>query len=137
MRRVDDYLAVHCYKYAPEQFQAFRVTGFSNGNRNVPIYEKIALSYEDISICGNAYCTKGRDAAIAELKRVLRKMERKPVLYVTIGFKSKVYPRQYRFTQDLRCLPDDRDGKLHIYKEFKDFVLSKNCMFEEYTQGNS
>ncbi|MEG0898387.1 MAG: hypothetical protein RSF40_01575 [Oscillospiraceae bacterium] len=135
MRKIDSYLAVQCYRYTPEQFQAFRVVGFSNGNRNIPIYEKINLSDNDIRTCGYAYCTKGRDAAIAELKRVIRKMERQPKLYVTIGFRSKVYPKQYRFTQDIRCLPNDLKEKLRVYKEFKEFVLSQNCMFGDYTEA--
>lgn len=135
MRKCDNYLAVSGYRYAPEQFKAYRVTGFSNGNRNVPVYERIKLSYEETSKCGNALCTQGRNAAVTILKKILRERNKKPQYYITIGFMSKTYPTQYRFTQDIRTLPDKLGNRLNVYKEFKKYCIAHDCKFPAYTQA--
>ena len=135
MRKCDNYLAIQCYKYAPEQFKAYRVVGFSHGNRNVPKYEQIKLDGYETSVCGNAYCTKGRSAAISELKKIMRKHSKRPDYYVTYGFMSKTYPSQYRFTKDIRAVPECIDDILRVYKEFKQFVLNNDCKFPSYTQA--
>ena len=115
MRKCDEYLSVSCYRYAPERFKAYRVTGFSNGNRNIPEYEEIQLNSAEISTCGNALLCKGREAAIAEVKRILRKRDR-ATQYVTYGFRFAENPRQYIYIPGNLANVTDFPARVRAYK---------------------
>lgn len=132
MKKKDDYLAVQCYRYAPEQFKAYRITGFSNGNKNIPLYEEIKLSYEETSRCGNAMICKGKDAAIAELKRILRARLKSQKQYYTIGFMS-ADGRDYAFIRELRFEKHNKKDILHAYRELKQRLSEDNWQVKQST----
>jgi len=115
MRKCDQYFAVSCYKYAPEQFRAYRVVGFSNGNRNVPLYEEIELTSEETSQCGYAMVTGGRSAGIAELKRILRKRER-AAGKITYGFHFVDRPNEFVYLCGPIAIRDNLNSRLEVYK---------------------
>lgn len=132
MRKCDNYFAVSCYRYAPESFTACFVKEFSNGNKNIPVYTKIKLNTDERSTCGNAYICKGRSAAIAELKKIIRKRERKEKSYCTYGNKYKDNPKQYAFTHYLECQADSLQSRLYAYKEWKHYCIKNNYEVSRY-----
>lgn len=119
MRKCDSYLSISGYKYAPEQFKAYRVTGFSNGNRNVPIYKRIDLTYGETRECGNALACNGKEAALGVLKRILRERERKTERRCTIGFKEQGGGRRFAYIADNTARFYDLDGMLRAFRRLK------------------
>jgi hypothetical protein len=130
-----DYIGMTCYKYAPESFKAYAVIGFSNGNKNIPLYKQIKLMPDEISICGNAFCCNGRKAALKEVKKIIRTKLKNRKQYCTIGFLDTENKKQFYFQRELSANIYDLDKKLYIYKEFKRYMLSKNCKIEAYTMA--
>lgn len=128
-----DYIAVSCYKYAPESFRAYAVLSFSNGNKNVPEYTKINLTSEETSKCGYAFACGGRKQALAELKKIIRQKINASKQYATIGFFSIDNPKQYYFTQHYTANKQRVSDMLHAYKAFKQYMLDIDCKIEAYT----
>jgi hypothetical protein len=135
MRKCDAYLCFSGYRYAPEQFKAYRVTGFSNGNKNIPMYEQIQLDHEERHACGYALCTKGKDAARAELKRILRKREREQKYYYSVGFKEQGNGKQFAFIRELYNTLDNQQGMLYLYKRVKDAIIKQGCHVATHTMA--
>jgi len=130
-----DYIAITCYRYAPESFRAYAVLSFSNGNKNIPEYTQIKLDNEETSRCGNAFCCGGRKQAITELKKIIRQKIKQQKQLATIGFFDAEYPKQYYFTQQLRANKNNINDMLWAYKRFKNYVLENNCKFKAYTMA--
>lgn len=120
MRKCDNYLCCSGYKYAPEQFKAYKVVGFSNGNKNVPMYEQIQLTPDETSTCGYELVTKGKAAAIAKLKTILRKREQNKKRYINYGFRMVDDEKQFAYIPG-RGIPANAnmESKLHAYKTVK------------------
>jgi hypothetical protein len=132
-KQIEERIGMTCYKYAPESFKAYKIIGFSNGNKNIPEYEQIALSQEEISICGNAYACKGRSAALAELKRILRLRQKNSKQYITIGFFVEGSEKTYYYIKSLFANADSIQDKLYVYKKIKNIILAKHCLIETLT----
>ena len=115
MRKCDQYFAVSGYRYAPEQFKAYRVVGFSNGNRNIPLYDKIELTSEETSECGMAMCSGNREAAIAKLKKILRKRDH-AASKITYGFRYVDHPNEFVYLRTC-ALRDDLQSRLWLFKQ--------------------
>lgn len=126
-------IGMTCYKYAPESFKAYFVIGFSNGNKNIPLYEQIKLSHEETSKCGYAYACSGRQEALKELKKIIRHKIQNRKQYCTIGFLDLNNERQYYFIREHMVNINNLQDKLRIYKEFKNYMLSKDCKVEAFT----
>lgn len=135
MRKCDNYFALHCCRYAPEQFKAYRVVGFSNGNRNIPQYEEIFLNSSEKSACGNAFICKGRSFALAELKKILRTRDKKRKRLVTYGFFEEGSNKTFHFTQQLTASDNDIFAKLYAFKEFKDHLIKHDCIVETWSEA--
>lgn len=118
-KKFDRYLDMQCYRYAPEQFKAFLITGFSDINRCHPIYREIKLSYEETQRCGNTLICQGREGALAELKRILRARIRNKSCFYTIGFMSR-QGNDYAFFRELSFKRDNQQEALYVYKEVKE-----------------
>lgn len=132
MRKCDNYFAVSCYRYAPERFTACYVKEFSNGNKNIPCYTEINLTNEEKSACGNAFCTKGRLAAIAELKHIIRKRERKDKIYITYGSAHKNNSKLYSYTNTLLVPENNLTERLYAYKEWKKYCIANDWKLSNY-----
>ena len=128
-----DYIAMSCYKYAPESFKAFAVLSFSHGNKNIPEYTKINLTSEETSRCGYAFACGGRKQALAELKKIIRQKIKASKNYATIGFFSIDNPKQYHFTQHYTTDKHNINGMLRVYKAFKEYIVKNDCKLEAYT----
>jgi hypothetical protein len=127
MRKCDEYLACSGYRYAPEQFKAYRITGFSNGNHNVPLYEQIELDYEETRECGMALCIGNTKEAIAKLKTILCKREQKSKRHITYGFVHVDNPKRYSYVQQRWISHDAKiDDKLYLFKFVKDQMEHNN-----------
>ena len=114
------------YKYAPES-----VEFFLNGNRiNLPKTDRSRIGY--LVICG-----KNKEVE-DELKRILRREEKKSrVVGKCICFFKKDSDEFY-YTQQLRYNPNDIKDALRCYKEWKRYIMDKNCILEtgyELTEG--
>ena len=131
MRKCDSYLSISGYKYAPEQFKAYRVTGFSNGNRNVPIYKCIDLTYDETRKCGSALACNGKEAARAVLKRILRERERKTERRCTIGFKEQGDGKRFAYIADNTARFYDLDGMLRAFKRVKRAIKQNGTWISE------
>lgn len=132
VKKSDKYLAMQCYRYAPEQFKAFRITGFSGGNKNIPIYEKIKLSYDETTRCGNAMICNGRDAALAELKRILRTRESNNKQLYTIGFMSNG-GKDFAFMRGLCFERGNLKNAYSAYQELKKCLAEQNWRIKQST----
>ena len=132
MRKCDKYLLVTGYKYAPEQFRAFFVRGFTVNKKGqrIPIKTEIELDANERSACGLAY-VNSIWAAKQALKKVIRKRERRLQPYMTYG-NYLVNSDKYVFTRDL-IFPDTLNNRLLAYKEWKRFCEQSNWMYEAYT----
>lgn len=108
------------YKYAPESFSFF-VNGKLYAGRHTP--EAAALANLII---------QGKEKEAADMiKRNIRKGYKKPE-YITIGFYQEGSPSRYFFTRQLYARRDDLRDKLRIYKEYKHFLESNNCIVSTY-----
>lgn len=120
MRKCDSYITCSGYKYAPEQFKAYRVTGFSNGNRNIPIYEEIILSPDEKQECGYKLCTEGKPAAIAKLKSIMRERERKTKKSISYGYRLVDDKKRFAFIPGYGVPYDaPMSRKLDTYRKVK------------------
>lgn len=114
------------YKYAPESFEFFL-----NGRKiNLPEEDKSKIAY--LVVCGKTKYAED------ELKRVLRKEEKKPrVVGKCICFFKKDSDEFY-YTQQLRYDPNDIWDALRCFKEWKRYIKEKKCILEtgyEVTEG--
>lgn len=132
MRKCDQYFAVSGYKYAPEQFKAYRVVGFSNGNRNIPLYDKIELTSEEISECGMAMITGGRNASIAKLKKILRNRDCVES-WITYGFRYVDHPTQFVYLRGPIARRGDLGSRLETYKRIVRQLSEQNWEHETFT----
>lgn len=132
MRKCDKYLLVTGDKYAPEQFRAFFVKGFTVNKKGqrVPVKVEIELDANERSECGLAY-VNSIWAAKQELKKIIRKRERRLQPYMTYG-NYLVNSDRYVFTRDL-IFPDTLDNRLLAYKEWKRCCEQNDWMYEAYT----
>jgi hypothetical protein len=80
---------------------------------------------------GNIHITEGCDACIAEIKRLYRAALHKR-RSCTIGFLLRNKTREYCYCRAFMVYDDDLPGKLSIYKELKQYLLSRGCKFEEF-----
>lgn len=127
-----NYIGITCYKYAPESFKAYAVLKFSNGNKNVPEYTQIKLTDEETSICGNVFCTSGRNKALTELKKIIRNKIKESKQYCTIGFLNINNNKQFHYIRSQYCNITNLTEKLRIYKEFKKYILDCDCKIESF-----
>lgn len=130
MRKCDKYFAVSCYRYAPESFKAFYVKEFKNGNKNIPCYTEITLNSSEKSVCGNAYICKGRSAAIAELKKIIRKREQKEKHRVTYGNVLENDQTKFVYTSSLFVNADSLENRLFAFKEWKRTVIEAGYKYQ-------
>lgn len=133
-KSIYDYIGISCYKYAPESFKAYFVLSFSHGNRNIPEYTQINLTYDETSICGNAFCCKGKKEAITELKKIIRKHIKNSRQYMSIGFMLKD-STQYIYTQQLKANKNNLQDQLSIFKEFKQYNIEHDCKYNDYSSA--
>jgi len=117
-RKIDRYLAISCYRCATESFRACRITGFSNVNRNTPIYKAINLSYDERKDLGYLCICNSPDKAIAQLKHILRAREKKEQLY-KMGFWIHDGKNFVHLQHGLRFKQYDLSGTFNAYRELK------------------
>jgi hypothetical protein len=108
------------YKYAPESF-----TFFVNGKLYAPRYSQAAHDLAMLVIQGKE--KEARD----KIKRDIRRSHKEPQ-YITIGFFEEGSKTRYFFTRQLYARRDDLRDKLRIYKEYKHFLESNNCIVNTY-----
>lgn len=132
MRKCDNYLKISCYKYAPESFKAFLLTGYKGKYNNKPCYTEIPLTYAERGQCGYIFACNGLDDARAELKRVIRKRESKDRILITYGSKDKNNATRYYYTQQLAVNNDDINQRLYAYKQWKDYCQRLDWKLESY-----
>lgn len=108
------------YKYAPETFNIF-----VNGKLYAGRHTEEAAALANLIIQG-----KEKEAA-DRIKRNIRKGYKKPE-YITIGFYQEGSKSRYFFTRQLYARRDDLTDKLRIYKEYKQFLESNNCIVNTY-----
>ena len=108
------------YKYAPESFNFF-----VNGKLYAPCYTQEAAALAMLIIQG-----KEKEAADT-IKRNIRKGYKKPH-YVTIGYFQEGSKSRYFFTRQLYADSNNLTDKLRIYKEYRHFLQSQNCIVNTY-----
>lgn len=108
------------YKYAPELF-----TFYVNGKVYAPRHSEKAAKLGYLVITGKE--KEARD----EIKRDIRRSHKEPQ-YLTIGFYQEGSKTRYFFTRQLYARRDDLTDKLRIYKEYKHFLESNNCIVNTY-----
>ena len=135
MRKIDNYIGVYCYKYAPESFQAYIVLSFSHGNRNIPEYTEIKLTADEKSRCGYIYTTQGRRAAVDEVKRIIRKAEKQNVQKVTFGTTLKNNEKMFVYFQYEEAKADDISDKLKTYKHVKELFELRGWTNSRYEKA--
>ena len=108
------------YKYAPETFNFF-----VNGKLYAAAHTPEAAALANLIIQGKE--KEARD----EIKRAIRKGYKKPE-YITIGYYQEGSATRYFFTRQLYARRDDLLDKLRIYKEYKHFLESNNCIVNTY-----
>jgi hypothetical protein len=113
------------YRYAPEQ-SIFWV----NGRVYAPMYSQLAHDLGCLVVEGRV------KEAEDMIKRDIRK-KNKESRRCTIGFFEKDTKR-YFYTSQLVASDNDLQDKLRVYKEWKHFVESKNCVMgtHEISEGS-
>lgn len=106
------------YKYAPES------VGFSLNGKHINFSENIRSHLAYLAICGE------NEELLIELKRALRAEEKKPLIIGKCICFFKKNSDEYYYTQQLRYNPDNLHDALRCYKEWKRYILSKNCILE-------
>lgn len=76
-----------------------------------------------------AICGKNEELLI-ELKRALRAEEKKSLIVGKCICFFKKNSDEFYYTHQLRYNPDDLQDALKCYKEWKRYILSKNCILE-------
>lgn len=120
-RKHENFTYQYGWKTAPEQYRFFingKLINLASDIRN-------KLGY--MVICG-----KSKEAE-DELKRLLRKEEKKNNDFVTIGFFYKENNKRYVYTMDLIAKRNDKKEMLSIYKRFKDYCKKQNCKVSTHT----
>ena len=114
------------YKYAPES------VGFSLNGKRLNLPEEVRSRIAYLAVCGKSKEVED------ELKRILRKDEKKPrIVGKCICFFKKDSNELY-YTQQLRYNPNDIQDALRCYKEWKRYIKEKDCILEtgyELTEG--
>ncbi len=106
------------YKYAPETFKFFL-----NGKRlNLSEEDRSKISY--LAACGR------KKEVSDELKRVLRKEEKKPIIIGKCICFFKENSDEYYYTQQLMYNHNNIQDALGSYKEWKRYIKSKNNVLE-------
>lgn len=107
------------YKYSPES-----VNFYLNGRRlNLAEGARSRIAYLVI-------CERNKEA-LDELKRILRKEEKKPqVAGKCICFYKEGSDTEFYYTEQLLYNPDDLQDALRCYKEWKHYIQSKYCILE-------
>ena len=98
------------YRYAPEQW------GFLYNGKPINLDADTKSTLAMLVISGN------RKEAEDELKRLLRKEEKRINDLVTFGFFGK-NSRQYYFTQSITAHRENMTEKLMAYKEWKRYII--------------
>ena len=114
------------YKYAPETVQ------FSLNGKPLNLPEKTRNHIAYLAVCGKT--NEARD----ELKRILRKDEKKPQIIGKCICFFKENSNDFYYTQQLRYNPNNIQDALRCYKEWKHYIQSKDCILEvgyEVTEG--
>lgn len=114
------------YKYAPESIR------FSMNGKYLNLPEDIRSNIAYLVVCG-----KNKEA-IDELKRVVRKDEKKPLIICKCICFFKKDSNEFYYTRQLSYNPNDLQDALMCYKEWKRYIQSKNCIIEtgyEVTKG--
>lgn len=106
------------YKYAPES------VGFSLNGKHINFPEEVRSRLAYLTICGK------NEELLIELKRELRKEEKKPLIIGKCICFFKKDSDEFYYTQQLRYNPDNLHDALRCYKEWKRYILSKNCILE-------
>ena len=119
------------YKYAPESFKCYMVVLNPDGiNHSYYFIDK--FSQEENTTIGNIYISKGKLAAEAEIKRLLRKMPSKEK-YITYGYKilneNKYAYIEHLYISDIANI----NKKLSHYKTIKKYFADMNYIATEYT----
>lgn len=113
------------HRYAPEQS-----TFFVDGKVYAPMYSQLSHDLGCLVIEGKV------KEAEDMIKRDIRK-KNKEIRRCTIGFFEKGTNR-YFYTSQLGAYDNDLCDKLRVYKEWKRFVESKNCVMgtHEVSEGS-
>ena len=119
-RKHDKFTYSYGWKTAPEQWY------FQWNNKPINLDYSTRTSIANLMIQGR------KTEAMDILKRLLRKQE-KETGYICIGFMGEKN-NQFYFTQQLKCKSDNLMDKLYAYKEWKRYILSKNCTVSMYNQ---
>lgn len=135
MRKIDNYIAVSCYKYAPESFKAYIVLSFSHGNKNIPEYTEIKLTADEKSRCGYIFVTKGRKAAVDEIKRIIRKAEKQNARKITFGATLKSNKKAFVYFKYQEADADNITDKLQAYKHIKELFELKGWTDTRYEKA--
>lgn len=119
------------YKYAPESFKCYMVVINPDGNNHSYYFINEFTDEENWNI-GNICITKGKLAAEAEIKRLLRSKQ-KFHDYITYGYKeiegSNVAYLQYEYIHDSSNILK----KLELYKKIKNYFKSQNYIASQFT----
>lgn len=106
------------FRTAPEQWR------FYLNGRYIPLDTQKQIDLACMCLAGNV------KEAEDELKRILRKDEKKPrVVGKCICFFKKDSDEFY-YTQQLRYNPNDIQDALRCYKEWKRYIKDKHCVLE-------
>jgi hypothetical protein len=100
------------YRYAPETVKCYL-----NG-------KQIELTSEEESYITTHICD--RKETIDKIKQIIRK-RRNQKREVTFGFYKANKSDEYMYTRQLSAYDDDLQDKLRIYKEWKEYCLSRDC----------
>lgn len=126
MARKHENFGWYGYKYTPES-----VVFTLNGKRlYLPDDERNKIAY--LVICGR------KREALDELKRILRKEEKQPLVIGKCICFFKRNSNEFYYTQQLQYQPDNIQDALRCYKEWKRYIKSKECILEtgyEVTEG--
>lgn len=115
------------YKYAPETVR------FSLNGKYINFPEEVRSHLAYLAVCGE------KEKLLIELKRALRAEEKKSrVVGKCICFFKKG-SNDFYYTKQLIYDPDNLHDALRCYKEWKHYILSKDCILETafiVTEGN-
>lgn len=106
------------YRYAPESFY------FSLNGKAICLPHDTRTSLAYLIIAG-----KEKEAE-DELKRILRKDEKKPQIVGNCIIFFKEDSNEFYYTKDLQYQTGDLQEALRCYKEWKHYILDRNCMLE-------
>lgn len=120
-KSIYDYITISYYRYAPESFKVY----FNRA--------RINLNPEEINRCGRICCCKGMNEALEEVKRIIRNKVKNKKEFCTIGFRNLDNNSDYFYTKQLIANRNNLREKLRVYKEFKEYLLQKDCKIASVT----